>query len=63
MGEQPDTSATTDQDGKAITKAREWQVLLMVTFVILPATAVAVVGGYGFAVWIGQMFLGPPGHP
>ncbi|WP_100638582.1 periplasmic nitrate reductase, NapE protein [Marinobacter salexigens] len=63
MGKQPVTSTATDQDGTPISKAREWQVVLMVTFVILPATAVAVVGGYGFAVWIGQMFFGPPGHP
>ncbi|MBK1873484.1 MULTISPECIES: periplasmic nitrate reductase, NapE protein [Marinobacter] len=63
MGDQPVTSATTDEDGAPITKAREWRALLMVTFVILPATSVAVVGGYGFAVWIGQMFFGPPGHP
>ncbi|MGO1692059.1 MAG: periplasmic nitrate reductase, NapE protein [Marinobacter sp.] len=63
MGKQTATSTATDRGGKQISKAREWQVVFMVTFIILPATAVAVVGGYGFAVWIGQMFFGPPGHP
>jgi nitrate reductase NapE len=26
-----------------------------------PAMAVAIVGGYGFAVWFSQILLGPPG--
>lgn len=63
MGKQPVTAAAADQGGTQISKAKEWQIVFMVTFVILPATAVAVVGGYGFAVWIAQMFFGPPGHP
>ena len=63
MGEQPVTSTAADRDKPQISKAREWQIVFLVTFVILPATAVAVVGGYGFAVWISQIFFGPPGHP
>lgn len=63
MGQKPVSSTPTDQNSTQISKAREWQVVLLVTFVFLPATAVAVVGGYGFAVWISQMFFGPPGHP
>jgi periplasmic nitrate reductase NapE len=33
------------------------------TAVIMPALAVAFVGGYGLIVWIYQMIAGPPGPP
>lgn len=62
MGKQPAATAETGQNDLKISKAQEWYTVGLVTLVILPATAVAVVGGYGFAVWISQMFFGPPGH-
>jgi nitrate reductase NapE len=31
--------------------------------VLAPVLAVAIVGGYGFIVWILQMIYGPPGPP
>ncbi|WP_227368111.1 periplasmic nitrate reductase, NapE protein [Halomonas sp. M20] len=43
-------------------KRREWIAMLFVVFVFFPILSVMVVGGYGFAVWIFQMFFGPPGH-
>jgi len=36
---------------------------LIVTAVLMPALAVATVGGYGLTVWIYQIFAGPPGPP
>ncbi|MGC2180716.1 MAG: periplasmic nitrate reductase, NapE protein, partial [Bradyrhizobium sp.] len=30
---------------------------------IWPVVAVSIVGGYGFAVWMSQLILGPPGPP
>jgi nitrate reductase NapE len=36
---------------------------LFLTAVVMPALAVATVGGYGLAVWIYQMVAGPPGPP
>lgn len=33
------------------------------TAVLMPAIAVATVGGYGLTVWIYQMIAGPPGPP
>lgn len=36
---------------------------LFLTAVLMPALAVASVGGYGLAVWIYQMVAGPPGPP
>ena len=35
----------------------------MLTAVIMPALAGATVGGYGLAVWIYQILVGPPGPP
>ena len=36
---------------------------LFLTVVLMPALAVAMVGGYGLAVWVYQMMAGPPGPP
>lgn len=36
---------------------------LFLTAVVMPALAVATVGGYGLAVWIYQIAAGPPGPP
>jgi nitrate reductase NapE len=36
---------------------------LFLTVFLIPALAVATVGGYGLAVWIYQMAAGPPGPP
>lgn len=43
-----------------VVRRREWFVFLFLTFVVAPATAVAIVGSYGLAVWISQMVAGPP---
>ncbi|KAA0009793.1 periplasmic nitrate reductase, NapE protein [Billgrantia pellis] len=44
-------------------KKRELLVFLFLAGVLFPVLAVLVVAGYGFAVWIFQMFTGPPGPP
>ena len=36
---------------------------LFLTAVVMPAIAVATVGGYGLIVWIYQIIAGPPGPP
>ena len=35
----------------------------IVTAVLMPGLAVATVGSYGLAVWVYQIFAGPPGPP
>ena len=45
------------------TKRRELLLFLFITVVLFPLLSVMIVGGYGFAVWIYQMFAGPPGPP
>jgi nitrate reductase NapE len=36
---------------------------VLLAILIWPVIAVAVVGGYGFAVWMWQLIFGPPGPP
>lgn len=49
-------SQTTDP----IQRKAEGRVFLLLTVVLAPVLAVAIVGGYGFMIWIYQMFAGPP---
>ena len=42
-------------------KADERATFILLTVFLAPMLAVAIVGGYGFAIWIAQMILGPPG--
>ncbi|CAO3426357.1 nitrate reductase NapE [Azospirillum doebereinerae] len=36
---------------------------VLLAILIWPVLSIAVVGGYGFLVWMSQMILGPPGPP
>jgi nitrate reductase NapE len=47
----------------AKTRRREMLAFLILAFGIWPVVAVAVVGGYGFLVWMYQIVFGPPGPP
>ncbi|WEX89890.1 periplasmic nitrate reductase, NapE protein [Sinorhizobium garamanticum] len=44
-------------------RRRELLTFLVLAFGIWPLLAVAVVGGYGFLVWMFQLVFGPPGPP
>jgi nitrate reductase NapE len=46
-----------------VTKRRELALFLFLTVILAPVLAVAVVGGYGFLVWMYQLIAGPPGAP
>ncbi len=41
-------------------RAEEWRTWVFLTFVMAPVLAVGLVSGFGFAVWIYQLFVGPP---
>ncbi|PSW05962.1 trimethylamine N-oxide reductase system protein TorE [Photobacterium lipolyticum] len=44
-------------------RSSEWQSFLFITVFLFPILSVMAVGGYGFIVWMMQIFLlGPPGH-
>jgi nitrate reductase NapE len=42
-------------------KADERSTFFILAVVLAPVLAIAVVGGFGFAVWISQLLTGPPG--
>jgi periplasmic nitrate reductase NapE len=50
-----------DTLGRPRRKRMEIFAFLFLTAVVMPALAVATVGGYGLAVWVCQMIAGPPG--
>ena len=43
------------------TREEELRSFLFFTVVMAPVLAVAIVSGYGFIVWMIQLFAGPPG--
>jgi periplasmic nitrate reductase NapE len=50
--------------GEALPSRRqELFMFVLLAILIWPVIAVAVVGGYGFAVWMWQLIFGPPGPP
>ena len=51
---------TTSENNSPVQRKDERGVFLLLTVVLAPVLAVAVVGGYGFMIWIYQMFAGPP---
>lgn len=46
-----------------VRRTQELKLFLFIVVLLFPILAVAVVGGYGFAVWMLQIFTGPPGPP
>jgi nitrate reductase NapE len=44
-------------------RKEELTLFLLIVAVVFPLLAVAVVGGYGFLVWMYQLVAGPPGPP
>jgi len=43
------------------TRSEELRSFIFLSVVMAPVVAVLTVSGYGFAVWVFQMFAGPPG--
>ena len=44
-------------------KRREIAMFVLLAVVIWPILSIAIVGGYGFLVWMSQLIMGPPGPP
>lgn len=51
----------TSSGEEAGARGRELRTFLFLTVVLFPLLSVILVAGYGFAVWIWQIFMGPPG--
>jgi periplasmic nitrate reductase NapE len=61
QGSRPALSDSPPSRAKA--RRKELSAFLVLAFGIWPVVAVAVVGGYGFLVWMYQIITGPPGPP
>jgi nitrate reductase NapE len=44
-------------------KFRELSAFLFLTVFLAPGVAIALVGSYGFVIWMYQLIAGPPGAP
>ncbi|UZJ43604.1 periplasmic nitrate reductase, NapE protein [Marinimicrobium sp. C6131] len=42
-------------------KRREWRMFAFIVVFLFPILTVALVGAYGFAIWMYQLLAGPPG--
>lgn len=52
--------STSDQVTPQQEKRQEWRLFLFIVVFLFPLLSVALVGAYGFSIWIYQMFAGPP---
>ncbi len=44
-------------------KKFEWHAFFFITLILFPVLSIIFIGGYGFAIWMSQLFLfGLPGH-
>ncbi|TVQ88104.1 MAG: nitrate reductase [Chromatiaceae bacterium] len=47
----------------SVRQGKEWRLFLFIVLLLFPLLSVAVVGTYGFTVWMYQLIMGPPGPP
>jgi nitrate reductase NapE len=50
-------------EGSRPSRRAEFLIFLALALGVWPFMAVAIVGGYGFLVWMLQILFGPPGPP
>lgn len=53
-------STGTEDTGATPTRSQEWQLFLFIIVLLFPLLSVALVGGYGFSIWMYQLLAGPP---
>ena len=58
-----DDLTSTDRVEPRNSRREELFAFVVLAVLIWPVVAVAVVGGYGFVIWMSQLVLGPPGPP
>lgn len=67
MADQVDrvTTRPTTLEQPAGRRQKRYEILLFIFLAIIfwPVMSIAVVGGYGFLVWMYQLLAGPPGPP
>ena len=48
-------------EGRPQRKTEEFRTWLFLSLIMAPILSVLIVSGYGFVVWVYQLFTGPPG--
>ncbi|MCY1284055.1 periplasmic nitrate reductase, NapE protein [compost metagenome] len=51
------------ESGPVTDKGKETRLFLFLVICLFPLLSVAIVGGYGFIIWMYQLIVGPPGPP
>lgn len=51
---------TSPEQSQKDQKRREWRLFLFIVVFLFPILAVALVGAYGFTIWMYQLLAGPP---
>lgn len=41
-------------------KKKEWRLFIFIIVFLFPLLSIALVGGYGFIIWMYQLQMGPP---
>ncbi|BAU73953.1 periplasmic nitrate reductase, NapE protein [Metapseudomonas furukawaii] len=52
-----------EKDDSSLGKRHETRLFLFLIILLFPLLSIALVGGYGFVVWMLQLIMGPPGPP
>lgn len=53
-------SLTRSDDPLPEQKKKEWRLFVFIVVFLFPLLSIALVGGYGFAIWMYQLLMGPP---
>jgi nitrate reductase NapE len=48
---------------QGVSRREEFVAFVALAVLIWPVLAIAIVGGYGFLIWMYQLVFGPPGPP
>lgn len=52
-----------EDSSSATRKQQELRLFIFLIVFLFPILAVAVVGAYGFTIWMSHIIMGPPGPP
>lgn len=49
-------------DEVPVTKSQERRIFIFLAVFLVPIMSIALVGSYGFAIWMSHLLLGPPAY-
>jgi len=59
-GNRSDENLSSTEDLR-LRRKQEWRLFLFIVVLLFPLLSVALVGTYGFSIWMYQLIAGPPG--